>query len=146
MTETDSMGTPEPIQWPVIIVDSSDIREGKLEKLQTAMTPVVEFARANEPRMIAYSVYLNGDARVTVLQIHPDSASAEYHMTTAVPLFAGFGDLIRMRGIDVYCGPNPALLERLRRKAAMLGGGSVGVHDRHAGFVRFGASAAETGE
>ncbi len=41
--------------------------------------------------MIAYGVYLNDDAtRGTVLQVHPEAASAEFHMQVAGPAFAGF--------------------------------------------------------
>lgn len=144
MTETNSTQKPVPAPGPLVIIDSSEIREGKLDDLRSAMTGLVEFARVNESRMIAYSVYLNEDAtRVTVLQIHPDATSAEYHMTVAGSAFAGFAALIRMRGIDVFGSPSPGLLERLRRKAAMLGGGAVAVHDLHAGFARFGAPGAD---
>jgi hypothetical protein len=129
------------ISGPIIIVDSSDIREGRLEDVRRGMSELVEFAGANEPRMIAYSVYLNEDAtRVTVLQVHPDSVSAEFHMRVAGSAFAEFAALIRLSGIDVYGSPSPELLERLRRKAGMLGGGAVAVHGLHAGFARFGTS------
>lgn len=144
MTETNGIRAPARPSGPVIIIDSSEIREGKLEELRTAMSELVEFGRTNEPGMIAYGVYLNGNAtRVTVLQIHPDTASAEFHMQVAGPAFAGFAELIRLSGIDVYGTPSPALLERLRRKARMLGGGSVAVHELHAGFARFGVPGAD---
>lgn len=123
---------------PITIIDSSEIREGQLEPLRAAMKELVEFARMNEPRTIAYSVYLNEDAtRVTVLQVHPDSASAEFHMKVAGSAFAAFGKLVRLSGIDIYGSPSPDLLEMLRRKAEMLGGGTVAVHGLSAGFARF---------
>jgi len=129
---------------PIVIIDSSEIREGKIEDLKKVMTDLVDFAEANEPRMIAYSVYLDQDGnRVTVLQVHPDSASAEYHMTVAGASFRKFVEYVRMSGIDVYGKPSTALLERLRRKAQMLGGGSVVVHELHAGFARFGVPATD---
>lgn len=124
---------------PIVIIDRSEIREGRLEALQTAMRELVAFAQANEPRMIAYGVYLNEDAtQVTVWQVHPDAASAELHMTVAGARFAGFADLIRLRGIDVYGRPTADLRDRLERKAVMLGGNSVTVHDLYTGFTRFG--------
>lgn len=124
---------------PLVIIDSSEVREGKLEDLKRAMNELVELAQANEPRMIAYTVYLNEDStRVTVLQIHPDSASAEFHMKVAGSAFSGFADLVQMSGIDIYGKPSDDLLERLRRKAQILGSGTVVVHDLHAGFARFG--------
>ncbi len=71
---------------PIIIIDSSEVREGKLDDLKAAMKDLVKFAEANEPEMIAYNVYLSEDGRqVTVLQVHPNSASAEFHMKVAGP-------------------------------------------------------------
>jgi hypothetical protein len=123
---------------PIIVIDRSEIRTGQLAALRSAMQDLVAFARAREPRMVAYSVYFNDDAsRMTVIQIHPDVASAENHMTVASSAFAGFAELVRMIVIDIYGEPSPALLDRLRRKAAMLGGGAVAVHALHAGFTRF---------
>jgi len=123
----------------VVIVDRSEIRAGKLEELKAAMKGLAEFVEANEPRPLAYDVYLSEDAaRVTVLQVHPDSASAEFHMQVAASGFAGFSELLKLLHIDVYGEPSDALLERLREKARMLGGATLAVHELHAGFVRFG--------
>lgn len=123
---------------PIIIIDSSEIREGKLEDLKAAMNELVEFALANEPKMIAYNVYLSEDnTRVTVIQVHPDSASAEFHMKIAGSAFSKFAEFIKMSGIDIYGRPSQSLLERLQLKAQMLGSGAVVVHELHAGFARF---------
>ncbi len=123
---------------PIVIIDSSEIREGKLEDLKAAMKELVEFALANEPKMIAYNVYLSEDGtRVTVFQVHPDSASAEFHMKVAGFAFPKFVEFIKLLGIDIYGRPSQSLLERLRLKAQMLGNGTVAVHELHAGFARF---------
>jgi len=123
----------------IVIVDSSEILAGKLEVLKAAMKGLAEFVETNEPRPLAYDVYLAGDGtRVTVLQVHPDSASAELHMQVAAPAFPGFSELLRLLHFDVYGKPSDALLERLREKARMLGGATLAVHELHAGFARFG--------
>ncbi len=123
----------------IVIVDVSEVLEGKFESLKTAMNDLVEFVRANEPRMIAYDVYLTEDNTVlTVLQIHPDSASAEFHMQVSGSAFPQFSEMIRMSRIDIYGKPSHDLLERLRRKGRMLGTDTVVVHELHAGFARFG--------
>jgi hypothetical protein len=75
---------------PIVIIDSSEIREGKLEELKTAINDLVDFVEANEPRPIAYIVYLDeAGVRMTVVQVHPDSGSMELHMKVAAPLSAG---------------------------------------------------------
>jgi len=122
---------------PLISLDTSLIRDGRLDELKEAVTELVEFVSSNEPRPIAYEVYFDETgSRMTVLQVHPDSASMEYHMTVAGPAFAGFAELVTLSTLDVYGKPSEALLELLRRKVQMLGDATVIVHDLQAGFAR----------
>jgi hypothetical protein len=122
---------------PVVIIDSSEIREGMLEDLKAAMEDLTHFVEAHEPRIIAYAVHLNEEgSRVTVMQAHHDSASAEFHMDVAAPVFKRLSGFLKLEGIDVYGTPSEDLLARLRRKADSLGGERVSVHDRLAGFAR----------
>jgi quinol monooxygenase YgiN len=122
---------------PLISLDTSLIRDGRLDELKEAVAELVEFVRSNEPRPIAYEVYLDeAGSRMTVVQVHPDSASMEYHMTVAGPAFAGFAELVTLSTLDVYGKPSEELLELLRRKVQMLGDATVVVHDLHAGFAR----------
>jgi hypothetical protein len=122
---------------PIVYVDTSEVRDGRLKELKTAMADLTEFVEANEPRLLAYNVYFSDDgARMTVLHINPDSASLEFHMRVAGPKFPPIGEFINMLAIDVYGHPDDALVDRLRQKAEMLGSGSVRVHELHAGFAR----------
>ena len=122
---------------PVISIDSSLIRDGRLDELKSAVADLVEFVRANEPRPIVYEVYVDQTgSRMTVVQVHPDSASMEHHMTVAGPAFAGFAELITLSTMDVYGTPSEGLLELLGRKVQMLGDATVVVHDLQAGFAR----------
>ena len=124
---------------PIIYIDHSEIREGKLEQLKTAMNELTEFVEANEPRLIAYNVYFTEDCkRMTVIHVHSDSASLESHMRAAGPAFPRFVECVRLLTIDVYGKPSDGVLEQLRKKAQMLGNGTVVVHELHAGFARFG--------
>lgn len=124
---------------PMVFVDSSEILEGKLEELEMAIKELVEFVEANEPQTIAYNVYFSEDGtKMTVLQVHVDSASMEFHMKTAGPAFAKFKDLLKLSTMDIYGKPSDRLLEQMRQKAQMLGDATVEVHELHAGFARFG--------
>jgi hypothetical protein len=126
---------------PVVVIDSSEVREGKLEELKEAIKSLVAFVESNEPRPIAYNVYLNeGGTRMTVVQVHPDSASMELHMKVAGPAFSKFVDLIALSAMDVYGTPSEDLMEQIRQKVRMLGKGTVVVHQVQAGFARFGLS------
>ena len=52
----------------IVYVDTSDVREGTLEELKAAIKELVDFVAANEPRLIAYNVYLSGDGtRMTIV-------------------------------------------------------------------------------
>lgn len=125
---------------PLVFVDSSEIREGTLEEVKKGIGALVEFVEASEPRPLAYRVYLDdGGSRMTVMQIHPDSASMEFHMRVAAPAFRRFVGLITLKRMDVYGKPSDEVLEQLRQKVQMLGDATVVVHELHAGFARFAA-------
>ncbi|MFC8799272.1 hypothetical protein ACFT2C_16175 [Promicromonospora sp. NPDC057138] len=125
------------IAQPIVYVDTSEVRTGRLEELKAAMDDLAEFVEANEPRLLAYNVYFSDDgARMTVLHINPDSEALEFHMKVAGPKFPPIGEFINMLAIDVYGNPDDALVDRLRQKAELLGSGSVRVHQLHAGFAR----------
>jgi hypothetical protein len=125
---------------PIVFVDTSEIREGKLDELRRAVAELAEFVEEHEADPISYQVFFSADGRrMTVLQIHPDPASMERHLEVAGPVFARFADLLVLRTIDIYGAPSQRVLELLRRKAELLGTATVVVHDRQAGFVRLGA-------
>ena len=125
---------------PLVYVDTSEVREGALERLKDAIRGLVAFIDANEPQIIAYNVYLSEDgSEMTVIHLHADAASLEYHMEVAGPAFQKFADLITLSSIRIYGEPSEKTLSKLHDKAQLLGSGSVIVHDLHAGFSRFAA-------
>jgi hypothetical protein len=122
---------------PILSIDTSEIQEGKLEELTTKIKALVEFVEANEPRAISYHVYFDdAHRRMTIAQLHPDSASLEYHMEVAASAFSGFVDLVTLLSIDLYGAPSAKLLDQMRRKADLLGGARLAVHGSLAGFAR----------
>jgi hypothetical protein len=127
---------------PLVVIDSSEIREGKLEELKTALAELADFVERNEAAPLAYHIYFDEDGtRMTVLQIHPDSESMELHMNVAAPLFVGFTELVDLSRVDFYGTPSEAVLDATRRKAQLLGNAAVVVNELHAGFTRFEVSA-----
>jgi quinol monooxygenase YgiN len=123
----------------IVYIDSAEVREGALDELKSAIKELVEFVDANVPRLIAYNVYLSDDGtRITVVHIHPDSASLEYHMEVAGPVFRQFVQLVTLSSIHVYGEPSEKVLKQLHEKARLLGHGAVAVEvdALHAGFTR----------
>jgi hypothetical protein len=101
---------------------------------------LVEFIDVNEPQLIAYNVYLSDDgSEMTVVHVHADAASLEYHMEVAGHAFRPFADLVTLSAIHVYGRPSEKTLSMLRDKARLLGSDTVIVQDLHAGFSRFAA-------
>jgi hypothetical protein len=125
---------------PVLVVDSSDIHEGKLEEVKAGVEDLVAFVEANEAEPLAYQIYFDeAGTQMTVVQIHPHSASLERHLTVAEPVFRRLADLLTLGRVDVYGRVSEAALERMRGKAQLLGNAAVSVHELHSGFSRFAA-------
>jgi hypothetical protein len=123
---------------PLLYVDTSEVREGALEELKGAIKELVEFIEANEPQLIAYNVCLSDDgSQMTVVHLHIDSASLDYHVEVAGPAFRRFADLITLSSIRVYGEPSDKAVRQLKEKARLLGSGDVIVHRPLAGFARF---------
>jgi hypothetical protein len=121
----------------IIYIDTSAVREGKLEELRPAMGRLAAFVDANMPRLISYGFFLDRDSqKMAVTAIHPDSASLEFHLDAGGEEFRKFADLIELLKIDVYGQITEAALARLHRKARMLGNATVSVYDLQAGFAR----------
>jgi hypothetical protein len=122
---------------PIVYIDTSSICEGKLEQLEVAMKNLAAFVEANVPQLISYGFFLDqARTQMTVVAVHPDSASLEFHMDVGGAEFRKFADLINLSRIEVYGRVSNAVLERLHQKARILGRGTVAVHEFYAGFAR----------
>jgi hypothetical protein len=125
---------------PLVYVDTSEVREGALEELKGAIQELAEFIEANEPQLIAYNVYISDDgSQMTVMHVHADSASLDYHMNVAGPRFGRFAELVMLSSIHIYGEPSGKAMRQLHDKARLLGSGNLIVQDLHAGFSRFAA-------
>lgn len=122
----------------IIYIDVSEIRDGKVDELRKALIELVEFVNVNESLPFAYNFYFNQDnTRMTLIQVHPNSASLELHLQIAGALFPKFSKLIKMESIELYGNASDKILNQLNKKAEMLGGARVQTHQLQAGFSRF---------
>ncbi len=123
----------------LIYVDTSDVREGALDELKSAIEELADFVEKSEPQLISYNVYFSDDgSQMTVVHVHADSASLDDHMEVAGPRFGKFADLLTLSSIHIYGEPSDKALGQLQDKVRLLGSGAVIVHAPHAGFGRFG--------
>jgi len=128
---------------PIVYIDHSDIREGSLEELKAGVRRLVDYIDAREPQLITYGFYIDEEAaNMSVVAVHPDSASLELHMDIGNAEFRKLGHLLTLTAIECYGRPSERALEQLRYKAATLGdGGTVVSIGRFAGFAHLASAA-----
>ena len=122
---------------PIVYVDHSDVHPGRLDEVKAAADALVQFVQAQEPQLVSYGFYLSHDSRrMSVVAVHPDSASMQRHLEIGDSAFREFKDLITLRSIEVYGQPDDGVVDRLRAKARMLGADDhdVVIHELQAGF------------
>ena len=88
-----------------IYVGTTTIKPGKLEEARNHLTELVDFVETNEPRMIAFHLFLDEEgSKLTIVQVHPDSASMEFHMQVNAKHFATAFDFLEAVASEQYYG------------------------------------------
>jgi hypothetical protein len=123
---------------PLVYIDTSDVREGALAELKRAIGDLTNFVESHEPQIVSYAVYFSQDgSQMTVIHVHADSASLDFHMEVAGPRFGRFADLLTLSSIRIFGEPSTKSVRQLKDKVRLLGTGEVTVHPLHTGFGRF---------
>lgn len=127
---------------PVIYIDRSDVRENCWEELKAGVRALVAFVDRHQPQMATYGFYFEEDRQqMTVVSVHPDSASLERHVDIGGPEFKRLAPFLALREIEVFGHLSERAAELVRQKAATLGdGGVVLLHEEFAGFDRLNIS------
>lgn len=130
--------TAETSGGPVIYIDRSSVHEGRWAELKAGIHALVAFVDSRQPQMVTYGFYLDEDANeMTVVSVHPDSASLERHVEIGGPEFKTLGPFLQLREIEVFGRLSERAVELVQQKAASLGdAGAVTLHERFAGFDR----------
>jgi hypothetical protein len=125
---------------PFIFIATNRLKPGAYEAERDRVPGLVEFIKASEPRVLAFNEYIDADrTEVTVVQVHPDAQSMEFHMGVvrerAAKAYAETLDATTR--IHVFGTPSGAVLETLRAQAGA--GVPLSVHPEHlGGFTRMG--------
>jgi quinol monooxygenase YgiN len=91
---------------PLIYVGTYTIKQGEQEDARRRLAELVDFVETNEPRVIAFNAYLDRDGNtVSIVQVHPDSASMEFHMQVNAKHFATAFDWLDTSMSGQYFGP-----------------------------------------
>jgi hypothetical protein len=119
----------------IVYIDRSDIRKGREEDLKAGIRRLVQVIESKEPQLISYGFHFDDEAgRMTVVAVHPDSASLELHLEIGQAEFRRLADMVTLRQIEVFGSISEKALALLEQKATMLGGNGVLMHRRFAGF------------
>jgi hypothetical protein len=108
------------VSEPLIFIATNRLRPGKLAAERRRVADLAAFIETSEPQLLAFNEYVNNDGtEVGVVQVHPDSASMEFHMeTVAERAVQAYADTLEVTtGIQLYGDPSPAVLEMLSRQA-----------------------------
>jgi len=128
----------------IVYIDRSDIREGRADDLRAGIRRLVEVIESEEAQLISYGFHFDDEAgRMTVVAVHPDSASLELHLEIGRTEFRRLADMVTLRQIEVYGSISDKAIALLEQKATILGGKGITVHPRFAGFDHPQASEAD---
>jgi quinol monooxygenase YgiN len=106
---------------PFIFVGTHRIKEGQLDAYIEYFREFVEFVKENEPRLIVFEGFVNDEgSRMTIVQVHPDAESMEFHMQTIGKHIGEAYDrfLDRSERIDVYGVPRGGVVEMIKQLAS----------------------------
>ena len=126
---------------PFIFIATNRLKPGAYEAERRRVPGLVEFIKASEPRVLAFNEYIDeAQTEVTVVQVHPDAQSMEFHMSVvgerAAKAYAETLDSTTQ--IQVFGTPSDAVVETLRVQAGA--GVPLSVHAEHlGGFTRIGS-------
>jgi hypothetical protein len=91
---------------PFVCVGTMMIKPGKLVEARRRLAELVDFVETNEPRMIAFHCFLDDEgSKLTIVQVHPDSASMEFHMQVNAKHFTTAFDYLDATVSEQFYGP-----------------------------------------
>jgi quinol monooxygenase YgiN len=102
---------------PLINVFAYTIKPERRDEARQRCAELVDFVETNEPRMIAFHTYLDREgSTVSIVQVHPDSASMEFHMQVNAKHFAtAFDWLESSKGQQLFGQVSDALAAELAK-------------------------------
>jgi quinol monooxygenase YgiN len=119
---------------PLICAFTYKIKPGKQEEARKRIAELVDFVEMNEPRMIAFHVYLDQEGNtLSIVQVHPDSASMEFHLEVNAKHFATAFDWLDTSIGQQYFGP---ISDALATELAKWDEAFTHVPVHEAGFTR----------
>ncbi|MFH0915460.1 MAG: hypothetical protein V1912_03320 [bacterium] len=112
----------------ITFVGTYAVPEGRFDEWVEANTEMVDFVKANVPRLISYDVYVNeAKTEATTIYVHPDAESFEEHMKVAATRIDRGAQMVDVLHIEVYGHPGQRVVERLHQVSEASNGFPVAV-------------------
>ncbi|MCW2526179.1 MAG: hypothetical protein JWM76_1039 [Pseudonocardiales bacterium] len=121
----------------LVFIDTFRIRPGRVDEFKLAATNICAAVSAEEPRIMAYTIYVSDDGRDgTGLQVHPDYESVKRHRVVISAHFATIVELAEIVRMEIYGPLSERRLQQIRETAKAFGDVPVIARNLHAGFFR----------
>ena len=103
-------------EGPFVYVGTYKVKEGRLAVYKERLSELVELVEAEEPRLIAFNVYLDEDgARTTLVQVHPDAASMRLHMNVVAEHIASASEDLEEESALVCGADSEGVVDTIRQ-------------------------------
>lgn len=100
----------------ITFVGTYAVPEARFEEWDAAIRDMVDFVKANVPRLISFDVYVNEErSEATSIYVHPDADSFAKHMQVAATRVDAGAQMVSVVRIDVYGDPGEQVVARLRQ-------------------------------
>lgn len=101
---------------PLFVLSTFEVKEGRVDDVKKYYKKVLDIVEANEPQLIAFHGFLSEDeTEMTSIQVHPDSASMEFHMQVLKDnwdqSFSQYGELLEAISIAYFGTPPRTALD-----------------------------------
>ena len=129
---------------PFIFIGTYRLKPAKAEAFRNSCGKLVEFVEANEPRLIAFNMYVDdGGNEISVVQVHPDADSMVFHMKLLREhIKQGLDAFETTTSVQVYGPMSDAVLEMIK-SLSMPGVSMIIKPNGLAGFTRSSALKAQ---
>jgi hypothetical protein len=98
---------------PFVYVATYSVKPGMIEDARRRITALGDLVESEEPELVAFHLYLDEEnARVTNVQVHPDSDSMATHMRVVARHLADAGDWLGETLVQQVLGTPPPELVR----------------------------------
>lgn len=100
----------------ITFVGTYSLPQDRFDEWDTAIRDMVDFVKANVPRLISFNVYISEDrSEATSIYVHPDADSFAQHMRVAATRVDAGAQMVSVVRIEVYGDPSEQAIARLQQ-------------------------------